>query len=106
MGTASGKFLVLPSMALPLAVSAQASITDDIAFIKSQIRQLESAGIDAGEMRAVLAQMEAEQAAQAGRAGQTPSAEPQQATSVTLLARPIQHGAAPGHGWCPAAPAA
>lgn len=68
-----------------LAQPAFASVTDDIAFIKSQIRQLEGAAIDASEMRKVLTQMEAEQAAQAARSGQATSAEPRQATSATLV---------------------
>lgn len=85
MGAKLGKILMLASMAMLFTAPAQASIADDIAFIKSQIRQLEGAGVDASEMRKVLVRMEAEQAAQAARPGQSTPASPQQANSTTLL---------------------
>ena len=59
----------LGMMASPL----HATLADDIAFIRRQIAQLESAGIDATDMRNTLRQMEADAAAQAARG--TPSAE-------------------------------
>lgn len=52
------------SIGLAMALWATAvqalSPADDIAFIKRQIEQLEAAGIDASEMRAILRRMEAE----------------------------------------------
>lgn len=77
------RIILISLIALALPASVSASIADDIAFMRSQIKQLEDAGIDASEMRKVLAGMEAEQARQAN-SGQSTQSAPGAATSAAL----------------------
>jgi len=79
------RFGIIVAVALASPQPALASTAEDIAFAESQIARLESAGIDASEMRSVLSQMQAEQAAQMARQKEAEPHAPSQANANTLL---------------------